>query len=401
MGRARTIRRVQDADVAGKRVLVRVDYNVPMEGTTIKDDSRIRASLPTLDLLRKRGAVVILATHLGRPDGVATPELRLDPIGKHLATLVARPVTKLDDCVGDGVLRAVRAAEAGDLVLLENVRFHREEEENNPAFSDALAALADVYVDDAFGTAHRAHASTVGVAERRPAYAGLLVQQEVDMLSRLLYDPERPYVAIVGGKKASDKLGVLRDLVSRVDAILIGGGVAFTFLAALGADVGDSRVDRDLFADIEAIARLAAERGTEIVLPVDAVLAPSLTTSAGATVGDAAKIGRGLCGFDIGPKTVARFAEIIARARSIVWAGPMGAFETPAFSAGTRGVAEAVASSGAFSVIGGGETGEAIEEMGLSDRVSFVSTGGGACLSYLRGKTLPALAVLEERVGRA
>ncbi len=399
MGRAMTIRRIQDAEVVGKRVLVRVDYNVPMEGTTIKDDSRIRASLPTIDLLRKRGAVVVLATHLGRPDGAATPELRLDPIGKRLATLAGCPVKKLDDCVGDAVLQAVRAAKAGDLILLENVRFHREEEENAPAFSDALASLADVYVDDAFGTAHRAHASTVGVAERRPAYAGLLVQREVDMLSRLLHDPERPYVAIVGGKKASDKLGVLRDLVSRVDEILVGGGVAFTFLAALGADVGDSRVDPDLFSDIEAIARLAAERGTDIVLPVDAVLAPSLTAPSEVTVGDAAKIGPGLCGFDIGPKTVARFGETIARARSIVWAGPMGAFETPAFAAGTRSVAEAVAASGAFSVIGGGETGEAIEEMGLSDKVSFISTGGGACLSYLRGKTLPALAVLEEQVG--
>jgi phosphoglycerate kinase len=399
MGRAQTIRRIQDAEVAGKRVLVRVDYNVPMEGTTIKDDSRIRGSLPTLEYLRKRGAIVILATHLGRPDGQAVPELRLDAVGAHLAALLGCPVRKLDECVGDAVVQAVQAAKAGDVILLENVRFHREEEENNAAFSDALAALADIYVDDAFGTAHRAHASTVGVAQRRPAYAGLLVQQEVDTLSRLLHNPERPYVAIVGGKKASDKLGVLRDLIPRVDAILIGGGVAFTFLAALGADVGDSRVDRDLFSDIEAIARLAAERGTEIVLPVDAVLAPSLTASTDATIGDATKIGRGLCGFDIGPKTVARFAETIARARSIAWAGPMGAFETAAFSAGTRGVAQAVASSRAFSVIGGGETGEAIEEMGLSDKISFISTGGGACLSYLRGKTLPALAVLEDRVG--
>lgn len=396
MGRAKTIRRVQDAAVAGRRVLVRVDYNVPMDGTTVKDDARIRASLPTLNLLRERGATTVLVTHLGRPDGVALQELRLDPVGKHLATLLGHPVRKLDECVGEDVVKAVRASKPGDFVLLENVRFHREEEENEAAFSDALAKVGEIYVDDAFGTAHRAHASTVGVAERLPAYAGLLVQQEVDMLSRLLHAPERPYVAIVGGKKATDKLGVLRDLVPRVDAILIGGGVAFTFLAALGADVGDSRVDRDLFADIKTIVQLAADRGTEIVLPIDAMLAPSLSAASDAVVGDAAKIGHGLSGFDIGPKTVARFADVVGRARSIAWAGPMGAFETPAFAAGTRGVAEAVAASRAFSVIGGGETGEAVQEMGLSEKISFISTGGGACLAYLRGKTLPALAVLEE-----
>jgi 3-phosphoglycerate kinase len=279
---------------------------------------------------------------------------------------------------------------------LENVRFHREEEENDAAFADALATVADVYVDDAFGTAHRAHASTVGVAERLPSYAGLLVQKEVDVLSRLVNDPARPYWAIVGGKKASDKLGVLRDLVPRVDGILIGGGVAFTFLAATGADVGDSRVDRTLLDDIRGIVRLAAEKGTKIVLPVDAVLAPSLSTPEKSAIGDATRIPPGLSGFDIGPETVAMFAREIARARSIVWAGPMGAFETEAFAAGTRGVAEAVATSGAFSVIGGGETGEALQEMGYADRVTFVSTGGGACLAYVRGKTLPALAALEE-----
>lgn len=395
MGQARVMRRVQDADVRGKRVLVRVDYNVPMDGGVIKDDGRVRASLPTLEHLLERGAAIVLVTHLGRPEGVPVPEWRLDGLAQRLQTLLGRSVRKLDDCVGDDVLRAVQASLPGDIVLLENVRFHREEEENAPAFADALAAVADVFVNDAFGTAHRAHASTVGVAQRLPAYAGLLVQQEVDSLSRLLHDPERPYVAIVGGKKASDKLGVLRDLVPRVNAILVGGGVAFTFLAALGAEVGDSRVDRELFADIQAISKLAAERGTDIVLPVDAVLAPSISAAA-VVVGDAARIPAGLSGFDIGPKTVARFAEVIAGARSIAWAGPMGAFETPAFSRGTRAVAEAVAAACAFSVIGGGETAEAVEEMGLSRRIGFISTGGGACLAYLRGKTLPALAALEE-----
>lgn len=396
MGCAKTIRRMQDAQVSGKRVLVRVDYNVPMDGVTVKEDARIRASLPTLEFLIERDAKIVLVTHLGRPDGIAVPELRLDPIARCLAALVDRPVRKLDECVGDEVVAAVRASNPGDITLLENVRFHREEEENEPRFSDELARLADVYIDDAFGTAHRAHASTVGVAERIPAYAGLLMQREVDTLAKLLHDPARPYVAIVGGKKASDKLGVLRDLVTRVDSILVGGGVAFTFLAALGGEVGDSRVDKDLFEDIRTIAKLAESRGTRILLPVDAVVAPSLAGAADAVVGDAMRIQQGLSGFDIGPKTMAQFANVIADARSIAWAGPMGAFETPAFARGTRGIAEAVARSGAFSVIGGGETGEAIEEMGLADKVSFISTGGGACLAYLRGKTLPALAVLED-----
>jgi phosphoglycerate kinase len=396
MGRAKSLRRIQGADVAGKIVLVRVDYNVPLEGSTIKDDARIRASLPTLGLLLHRGATVVLVTHLGRPDGVAVPELRLDPVGTRLSELLRRPVRKLGDCIGVEVVSAVRSSAPGSVLLLENVRFHREEEENDAAFSDALAKVADVYVDDAFGTAHRAHASTVGVAERLPSYAGLLVQKEVDVLSRLVNDPDRPYWAIVGGKKASDKLGVLRDLVPRVDGILIGGGVAFTFLAATGADVGDSRVDRDLLEDIRGIVRLAAEKGTKIVLPIDAVVAPSLSMPEKSAIGDATRIPPGLSGFDIGPETVVMFAREIARARSIVWAGPMGAFETAAFAAGTRGVAEAVATSGAFSVIGGGETGEALQEMGYAERVSFVSTGGGACLAYVRGKTLPALAALEE-----
>ncbi len=395
MGRARSIRRVQDADVRGKRVLVRVDYNVPMDGGKIKDDGRIRASIPTLELLLGRGACVVLVTHLGRPDGGVVPELRLDPIAASLSALLQRAVKKLDDCVGDRVVDATRAMKPGDVVLLENVRFHREEEENDASFSDQLARVADVYVDDAFGTAHRAHASTVGVAGRLPSFAGLLVQREVDALSKLLQDPRRPYVAIVGGKKASDKLGVLRDLVSRVDSILVGGGVAFTFLAAAGGDVGASRVDSELFGDLRAIVELAKGRGTRILLPVDAVAAPSLDRPDEASVVDAARIPDGRAGFDIGPQTIDLFVKEILGAESIAWAGPMGAFETPAFAIGTRSVAQAVAASAAYSVIGGGETAEAIEEMGLSDRVSFISTGGGASLAFLRGKTLPALAVLE------
>lgn len=390
----RTVRRIQDADVRGKTVVVRADYNVPMDGETIQDDGRIRASLPTLSDLLDRGARVVVMTHLGRPDGAVVESLRLNPIARRLQELLGRPVRKLDDCIGSAITEAIRAGKPGDVFLVENLRFHAEEEENDPAFSAALAELGDLYVDDAFGTLHRAHASTVGIAERRPAYAGLLVQKEIDTLSRVLYDPARPYVAIVGGKKASDKLGALRDLVSRVDCILVGGGVAFTFLAASGASVGDSVVDPSLFEDIRGIVRKAGERGTEIVLPEDVVAARSLSSEAETRVCLADAIPAGWKGFDIGPETVRMFGERIAKARTVVWAGPMGAFEFAPFAAGTRGVAEAVAASSSFSVIGGGETGEAVAKLGFEDRVSFVSTGGGACLAYLRGKSLPALDVL-------
>jgi phosphoglycerate kinase len=389
------LRRMQDADVGGKSVLVRVDYNVPMEDRAIKDDTRIRATLPTIRMLVDRGARVILMAHLGRPDGAVVDVLRLDSIGKRLSQLLGRPVTKLNDCVGEEVEAAVRGGKAGDVFLLENLRFHAEEEENDPGFSDALAALGDLYIDDAFGTLHRAHASTVGVAERLPAYAGLLVQNEIETLSRLLENPERPYIAIVGGKKASSKLGTLRDLVSRVDAVLVGGGVAFTFLRAAGAEVGDSVVDVDLLEEIHAIERLAKDRGTEILLPIDVRISRGLTETSDIELADARRIPGGMSGFDIGPETVRRFGERIAAARSIVWAGPMGAFEFPPFAEGTRGIAEAVAASDAFSVVGGGETGEAVEQLGYADRVSFISTGGGACLAFLRGKSLPALEVLK------
>jgi len=397
MGKERkTVRRMQDAEVRGKTVIVRVDYNVPIDAGTIQDDGRIRASLPTLEDLLDRGAQVVLITHLGRPDGVVVESLRLDPVARRLAELLGRPVRKLDDCVGPDVQQAVRAGKPGDVFVLENLRFHGEEEANDPAFAEALAELGDLYVDDAFGTLHRAHASTVGIAERRPAYAGLLVQQEIQVLSRVLHDPRRPYIAIVGGKKAADKLGALRDLVARADQILIGGGVAFTFLAASGVAVGSSAVDAKLFDDIRSIVRRAEERGTEIVLPQDVVAAKSLAEDATTKVVPASGIPVGWSGFDIGPETVDAFSQRIARAKTVVWAGPMGAFEWAPFAAGTRGVAAAVAVSPAYSVIGGGETGEAIARFGFLDRVSFVSTGGGACLAYLRGKVLPALEVLSD-----
>ena len=388
------MRTLQDVDPTGKIVLVRVDYNVPLDGNTIQDDARIRSSLPTLRRLLDSGATLVLATHLGRPDGRTVEALRLDPVSSRLAELLGRPVEKLPDCVGESVSSRIRDGDPGDVFLLENVRFHAGEEANDPHFSEALAASADLFVNDAFATIHRAHASTLGVTEHLPSFAGLLVQRELETLSRLVERPERPYVAIVGGKKASSKLGPLRDLIPRVDAILIGGGVAFTFLRAMGASIGDSVVQADALDEAVEIARLAEEAGVEILLPVDAIVASDLSPDAKTKTADARAIPEGLAGFDIGPATIGAFAERIAAAKTLVWTGPMGAFEVAPFDEGTLAVARAVAASAAFSVIGGGETGEAIARFGLADEVSYVSTGGGACLAVLRGKQLPALEAL-------
>jgi len=391
---AAELRRVQDATIEGKTVLVRVDYNVPIQDGEIADDSRISASLATLRFLLDGGAKVVVVTHLGRPDGTVVPELRLDPIAQRLADLIDLPVRKADETVGEGVAAAIEQGRPGDLFLLENVRFRAEEEANDPGFSRALADLAELYVNDAFATVHRAHASTMGVTEFLPSYAGLLMQQEVDALSALLDAPDRPYVAIVGGKKAQSKLGALADLVSRVDTILVGGGVAFTFLAADGAEVGASIVDEDVFGEIARIRSEAEKAGVEILLPSDVVLAQRLDAETETEIGDARAIPEGWAGFDIGPETVRRFGEAIAAAKTVVWTGPMGAFEFGPFSHGTCGVAEALAASDAYSVIGGGETADAVARAGFGGGVSYISTGGGACLALLRGRTLPALEAL-------
>ena len=388
------LRRMQDADCQGKTVLVRVDYNVPLQDGRIGDDERIRASIPTLQMLLAGGAKVVLMTHLGRPEGEVVPSLRLEPVSERLQEILGRPVRKLDDCVGADVRSAIEAAEPGDVLLLENVRFHRSETTNEPGFARELAGLGEIYVNDAFATLHRAHASTVGVADHLPSYAGLLMQREIEMLSRLLENPDRPYVALIGGKKARSKLGALRDLTKRVDEILIGGGVAYTFLKALGASVGESIVDEELLEDVLDIVRLAKERDVSIHLPIDATTAQTIGEDAETMTADARSIPEGWMGLDIGPKTVSAFKTRINAATTVVWTGPMGAFELEAFAEGTRGIANAVALSDAYSVIGGGETGEAVSRLGFADRVSYVSTGGGACLALLRGKSLPALDAL-------
>jgi len=388
------LRRIQDVDLAGKTVCVRVDYNVPLNDGVIGDDGRIRASLPTLQTILDKGGKIVLMTHLGRPKGKVVDALRLDPVAERLAELLSVSVHKLDDCIGTDVVDAVASGGPGDVYLLENLRFHSEETKNDPGFSAQLAGLGDVFVNDAFGTVHRSHASTLGVAQHLPAYAGLLMQREIEELGKLLEAPRRPYVAIIGGKKAESKLGALRDLLDHVDEVLIGGGVAFSFLRATGADVGASIVDEAMLDEIREIIAIAEKKGRTIALPDDVVAAQEITATAETRVIDAQRVPAGWMGLDIGPRTVERFSARLRQAGTILWAGPMGAFEVEPFADGTRRVAASMAGSDAFSVVGGGESGEAVKQFGFGDQVSYISTGGGACLALLRGKPMPALEAL-------
>jgi len=384
-------------DVAGKRVFVRVDFNVPLEDGRVADDLRIRATLPTLTELLEGGASLVLASHLGRPKGQVVEKYRLGPVGDRVAELLGRDVAAVGDVVGDEARAVCGHVEPGEVVLLENLRFEPGEEANAPEFADALASLADLYVDDAFGVAHREHASVVGVAERLPSAAGRLLQREVEVLSKLLEGPDEPYVAVLGGAKVSDKLGAISALVARVDALLIGGAMAFTFLAAEGVDVGKSLVEPDRFDDVRAAQKLATERGALIQLPEDVVVAPEVRADVERRTVGVDAIPRDMMGLDVGPRTVEEFARTVADARTILWNGPMGVFELEPFSAGTRGVARAVAGSKAFTVVGGGDSLLAVNRLGLEGSFDHLSTGGGASLEFLEGKELPGIAVLEER----
>lgn len=388
------LRRVQDADVEGKTVLVRVDYNVPLQEGRVVDDRRIQASLPTLRWLLERNATIVLVSHLGRPEGKIVEALRLDPVAERLMSLLEMPVTKLNDCVGLEVSEAIARACPGDVLLLENLRFHREEATNESEFTHQLAALGELFVNDAFATMHRAHASTVGLADHLPSYAGFLVQEEVKALEPLLSGPEHPYLAVVGGKKAQSKLGPLRDLVGRVDEVLLGGGVAMTFLHALGTDMGGTVVDHKVADEVQEIRALAEKHGTTVYLPVDVVAAPELREGVETVICAADEIPEGWHAFDIGPQTIQTFIERLKLAKTVVWTGPMGAYELSSFSGGTQALAETVAASAAYSLIGGGETGEAMERFGVADRISYISTGGGACLALLRGRVTAALQAL-------
>ncbi|HYM71278.1 MAG TPA: phosphoglycerate kinase [bacterium] len=386
---------IRDIDVKGRRVFVRVDFNVPLEGTRITDDHRIVASLPTITYLLEHGASVILASHLGRPKG-PDPALRMDPVAVRLGELLGRPVRKLDDCVGPAVAAAVAAMRPGDVVLLENLRFHKEEEANDPAFAKQLASLADVYVNDAFGTAHRAHASTAGIAAFLPAVAGLLMERELQFLGKVLERPQRPLVVIMGGAKVGDKIGVIRNLLRLAQTMLIGGGMCYTFLRASGAEIGASLCEVDRLDLARELMREAKQRGVTLVLPVDVVAAERVEAGAPTRVVDARAIPAGWAGVDIGPRTVAAFGAPISSAGTVLWNGPMGVFEIPAFAEGTRAIAKAVAESCGESIVGGGDTGAAVEEFGYAGKMTHVSTGGGASLEFMEGKTLPGVAVLQD-----
>jgi phosphoglycerate kinase len=389
---------VSDVPVRGKRVFVRVDFNVPLdEERRITDDRRITESLRTIVFLRKQGARVILASHLGRPGGKVKDELRMDPVAQRLGELLRAPVRKLDDCVGPDVERAVAEMRDGDVVLLENVRFHPEEEANDPEFARRLAALADLYVNDAFGTAHRAHASTVGIATHLPAVAGFLMEKELTYLSRALEDPTRPFVAILGGKKVSDKIAVIRNLLGKADALLIGGAMTYTFLRAQGRSVGASLLEADKLDLAGSLMREAAERKVAFHLPDDVVVADRFAEDAAMRTVAVTAIPDGWMGMDIGPKTAEAFRRVILDAGTIMWNGPMGVFEFPPFAEGTRAVAQAMVDSTAVTIVGGGDSAAAVEQFGLADRMTHVSTGGGASLEFMEGRELPGVAVLADR----
>ena len=388
---------VDQLDLTGKRVFLRVDLNVPLEDGRVAEDTRIRAVVPTIEHCLKAGASVILASHLGRPKGKVDLRYSLAPVAARLDELLGRPVPLLPDCAGPEVEAATAALRPGDIVLLENLRFHPGEEANDPEFARRLAALADVYVDDAFAAAHRAHASTEGITRfLQPAAAGLLMARELEALGRIFERPERPVAAVLGGAKVSDKLTLVEHLLTRVDALLIGGGMAFTFLAALGHGVGRSLLEADRLEEARGILARARSLGVRVRLPVDVVVAPSLDSADGIRTVGTREIPDELMGLDIGPLTVAQFGAALQGAKTVVWNGPMGVFEKPAFAAGTLGVARAVSGCGAFSVIGGGDTIAAVRQAGAIDSIGYISTAGGAFLEFLEGRVLPGVAALDE-----
>jgi phosphoglycerate kinase len=388
---------VRDLDVGGKTVLVRVDYNVPLDKAgEVADATRIEATLPTIELLRERGAKVVLMAHFGRPKGQRKPELSLAPVAAELSRELGIDVPLAPDCVGPEVERVVRSLEPGGVALLENVRFHPEEEKNDPEFARQVASLGDLYVNDAFGAAHRAHASTAGIAEHLPSAAGLLMEKELQALGKILESPERPFAAIVGGAKISTKMAVLESLIQRVDALLIGGGMANTFLKARGLDVGKSLLEADLVDEARDLERRADERGVQLLLPADVLAADRVADGAEAHVVPAEAVPADRAIVDIGPDTVQQYGAALRDARTILWNGPMGVFEIADFSRGTRAIANLLAESSGTTVIGGGESVQAVEQMGLADKISHISTGGGASLEFLEGRELPGVAALDD-----
>ena len=391
---------VKEVPIRGKRVLIRADFNVPLDRAsgTITDDTRIRESLPTIRYCLEQGAAVVLMSHLGRPDGQRVAAYSLKPVADRLHVLLKHPVMFLPDCIGPDVESRIAAMKPGDLALLENVRFYPEEEKNDPAFAKALSHLGEVYVNDAFGTAHRAHASTEGVAHHLPAVAGCLMEKEIRYLEGALANPVRPYVAILGGAKVSDKIGVISRLLEKVDRLLIGGGMSYTFLKSQGYAIGASRLEADKVSLAKELLEKAAKRKVKVLLPVDHVVTDGMKRpdSQVKTV-PVGQISDGWEGVDIGPETVNAFVAALADAKTVVWNGPVGVFEDPRFAAGSRKIAEALANlKGATTVIGGGDSAACVQQFKLADRMTHISTGGGASLEYLEGKTLPGIAILKE-----
>ena len=389
-------RSVRDLDVRGKRVLVRVDFNVPVKNGEVTDDTRIRRALPTIQYLLEQGARPVLISHLGRPKGEREPLYAMNPVAKKLEELLGKPVKKLDTASGPEAEEALDNWDGEGVALLENSRFYAGETSNDPDFAEQLCYLADLYVNDAFGAAHRAHATTVGVAELLPAAAGLLMEEELYNLNKVLRDPERPFVAILGGAKVSDKIGVIESLLGVADTILTGGAMCFTFFRAQGYETGNSLVEEDYLGEAE---RLLSEAGEKLVLPVDVVVAEKMEEKAPSRIVTAEEMPAGMVGLDIGPETVEKFRGYVKDARTVFWNGPMGVFEMDAYAAGTEGMARAVAGSEAISVVGGGDSVAAVRKLGLEGEMGFISTGGGASLEYVEGKELPGVAVLPEKEG--
>ena len=390
---------IEDINVTGKKVLVRVDFNVPLtEDGQVSDDKRIVAALPTIRYLLDHKAKVILCSHLGRPKGKVDPKYSLAPVAKRLAELL--PDTKIrfaEDTIGESAKAAIAEMQEGEIVLLENVRFYKEETDNDPAFAKQLASLAEIYVSDAFGTVHRAHASTAGVAAYLPAVAGFLIGKELGVMGAALEHPERPFVAILGGAKVADKIGVITNLLSKCDSLIIGGGMAYTFLKAKVYEIGDSLLDADSIDLAKSLMQQAADKGVNLLLPVDNVVADRFDAEADHKVVKSSEIPAGWQGMDIGPETVKLFSETIVNAKTVIWNGPMGVFEFPAFAEGTKKVAEACAACKGTTIIGGGDSASAVRKLGFADKMTHISTGGGASLEFLEGKVLPGVAVLNDK----
>jgi phosphoglycerate kinase len=397
----KTVNNLSSSDLQGKRVLVRADFNVPLdEQGNITDDTRIRAALPTIQALTSKGAKVILSSHFGRPKNGPEDKYRLTPVGNRLSEVLGKPVTKCNDCIGDEVNATVNAMQPGDVVLLENVRFYKEEEKNDPGFAQKLASIADLYVNDAFGTAHRAHASTEGVTKfLKPSVAGLLIEKELEYLQSAIENPQRPLAAIVGGSKVSSKITVIETLLDKVDKLLIGGGMVFTFYKARGLNVGKSLVEEDKLDLARALEAKAKEKGVDLLLPTDVVVADNFAPDANAQTVSVENIPDGWMGLDIGPDSVKTFQQALSQCKSVIWNGPMGVFEFDKFAAGTEAIARTLAEltpKGTITIIGGGDSVAAVEKVGLADQMSHISTGGGASLELLEGKELPGIAALDE-----